>query len=194
MDAPFPEDDQLLALLKASDRHVFNLIYKKYWKKFYRIALYHVKSSEVAKDIIQDLFTSLWVRREDLTITKGLDGYLSSALKYQILNYIRNQSLHQSHHTLILKQSSALSHSTEEQIHFQQVTDAVQDQIQKLPERSREVFELSRNEGRSLKEIAQLLQISPKTVEVHMSKALRLLRIGLREFLYVFVFISIGGF
>lgn len=84
-------DEQLLKLLINGDRKAFESIYKKYWPLLLDSAYKRVKSREVAEEIIQDLFTYLWCKREEIQITHSFSCYIHTALKYRIFNFIRKE-------------------------------------------------------------------------------------------------------
>jgi RNA polymerase sigma-70 factor (ECF subfamily) len=82
------DDSELTHLLCDGNREAFNEIYERYWLKLYMASIKRIKSSDDAKDIVQDLFISLWMKRESLVINKSLSSYLYTAIKYKVINYI----------------------------------------------------------------------------------------------------------
>ena len=129
------------------------------------------------EDIVHDIFTSIWIRREELNI-QSLEAYLATAVKYKILEFL-NKTINRT--TPITDESSIDAHSPADQLEVQIMNRLLQDKIRLLPEKCRIVFEQSRLEGKSNPEIARDLNISRKTVEKHISSALRQLRLSLRE-------------
>jgi RNA polymerase sigma-70 factor (family 1) len=184
MHQPFPPDEsQAIASLRLGDREAFRRLYDLYWEKLYVVAYRRLRDREVAEELVQNVFTNLWVRREKLAIEKSLSAYLGSSLKYEVLNHLRAQAV---------RERYAQEHAppegvefTQQQLSFEELYERMNREINKLPEKCRLVFTLSRMEGYSNQEIADELDISTKTVEAHMSKALKSLRTGLGEYLPV---------
>lgn len=185
-DYPTYSDEQLLALLKEDDQQAFEQLYSRYWKKLFTLAFHKLQSRQDAEDIVHDIFASLWVRRHELNI-QSTEAYLAVAVKYKILEYF-NKAIH---HTLPVPEelpastgAGQLTNKLESEI----LARLVQEKVQQLPEKCRIVFEQSRIEGKSNPEIARDLNISRKTVEKHISTALRQLRLSIKDFLSGFLF------
>jgi RNA polymerase sigma-70 factor (family 1) len=181
MYASYPEV-ALLDALRADDEGAFAEVYKRYSFRLFTVAYQKLKSREVAEELVQDLFENLWARRASAQIEQ-LDHYLFSAIKYRIINYIKTQKLHAGHQ-LYLRLSGTENHAeTEETLALNDLTAALLAGVQGLPEKSREVFQLSRLEHYSVSEISVRVNLSEKTVEYHLTKSLKLLRRYLRDFL-----------
>ncbi|MBC8112588.1 MAG: RNA polymerase sigma-70 factor [Verrucomicrobia bacterium] len=183
MNAVYENPAELLALLKAGDENAFTHIYEQYWEKLYAMAYNRLKSKELTEEIVQDIFTELWLKREVITIQKNIEAYLVASLKYKIFNHIRHLKVKQTHIQHVKNSSDNLEDTTWQQVSFEELYAKMENELNQLPEKCRLVFTLSRHEGYSMKEIAQELDISPKTVEVHIGKALKILRIGLKDYL-----------
>jgi RNA polymerase sigma-70 factor (family 1) len=173
-------DEQLLALLKESDQQAFEQIYSRYWKKLFALAHHKLKSRQDAEDIVHDIFASIWMRRSELHI-QSLEAYLATAVKYKILEYF-NKSIHQSLPAAEETLADMATVLPSDQLDHQFLSRLVEEKIHLLPEKCRFVFEQSRIAGKSNPEIARELNISRKTVEKHISNALRQLRLSLKEF------------
>lgn len=176
-------DEQLLALLKNGDQLAFEQIYSRYWKKLFTLAFHKLQSKHDAEDIVHEIFASIWVRRLELQINL-LEAYLAVAVKYKILEYFDKAI----HHTPVSDESHANLATTlpSDQLDARILADLLSQKIQQLPEKCRIVFEQSRLEGKSNPEIARELNISRKTVEKHISTALRQLRLNMKDFLSAF--------
>jgi RNA polymerase sigma-70 factor (family 1) len=181
MYASYPEAT-LLDALQAGDEAAFAEVYKRYSFRLFTVAFQKLKSREAAEELVQDLFENLWTRRATAQIEQ-LDHYLFSAIKYRIINYIKTQKL-RAGYQLYLQVSGAGKHTeTEETLALNDLTAALLAGVQGLPEKSREVFQLSRLEHYSVSEISVRVNLSEKTVEYHLTKSLKLLRRYLRDFL-----------
>ena len=188
MANPLPLDESTaIARLRQGDRKAFTLIYEQYWEKLFVVAYRRLHDREAAEEMVQNVFTALWARRERLAIEKSLGAYLGSSLKYEVLNHLRAQAVRERYAQEQLVTAPAGSDDTGQLLSFEELRQRMDEEISKLPEKCRLVFTLSRLEGFSNKEIAEQLEISPKTVEAHMGKALKTLRNGLDEYLPVLV-------
>jgi RNA polymerase sigma-70 factor (family 1) len=172
----------LLDALRAGDEGAFAEVYKRYSFRLFTVAYQKLKSREVAEELVQDLFENLWVRRATTQIEQ-LDYYLFSAIKYRIINYIKTQKLRDGYQLYLQVTASEKNTETEESLALNDLTSAFLAGVQGLPEKSREVFQLSRLEHCSVSEISVRVNLSEKTVEYHLTKSLKLLRRYLREFL-----------
>jgi len=178
-------DQDLLFLFEDDAEGIFKEIYKRYWAKLYAAAYRRVKSKEVSQEIVQDIFTALWLNREKLDIQSSLTGYLLSAVKYRVLNYFEKEMVRRNYRSLILGAPESGVNFTEESVFYEDLTAQLEQQVAGFSPKCREVFELSRNRYKSNKEIAELMNISVKTVENHLTKALHILRMQLKEVMLV---------
>ncbi|MBC7922503.1 MAG: RNA polymerase sigma-70 factor [Ferruginibacter sp.] len=184
MSAALPDDAQLAARLKAGDRDAFVVIYQRYWEKLYAFAYARLQSKEAAEDIVQDIFIRLWSHRAERNI-ENLNAYLSASLKYEVLDHFRSQSVHRKHDRNLAESLGRSIDHTQDILGFDELYRELQKGLEHLPEKCRLVFEMSRNQGLPTKEISRQLDITPKTVEFHISKALKILRLKLKDFLYL---------
>jgi RNA polymerase sigma-70 factor (family 1) len=177
-------DEILVKLLKVSDEDAFRQIYNRYWKPAYFTALKKTHNKEVAEELVQNIFLGLWERRESSSIEQ-LNAYLNTAVKYQVLNYIKSSIIKQRHSVLLRKQPELAEDDSDSVLIMHELSAAIENAINQLPEKSRVIFRLSRFENRSIKEIAQLLSVSEKVVEYHITKSLKAMRLELKDFIFV---------
>lgn len=175
-------DEQLLSLLQQSDEKAFEVIYERYWKRMLAMAFLRLQRIDEAEDVVQDVFTSLWQRRDQHSI-QSLENWLSTAVKYKIINRV-NRLLKKEVSTGEMEDTS-YTDATIEQRFLDQV---IATEISRLPEKCRIVFQYSREQGFSNSQIAQRLNVSEKTVEKHITSARRRLSLQLRQFLSSFLF------
>lgn len=173
-------DQQLLGLLQTSDHQAFNEIYRRYWDKLYYLAAKKLQEFNEAESIVQDVFVDLWQRREQLRIYESLEGYLVVAVKYRIINFLARQDRLRSYRQHLRTQHSISDTATEEWLSFDDLQDWLLKMVSRLPEKCRLAYQL-REEGFSQKEIAQQMQISEKTVETHISRALKAIRASISQ-------------
>jgi RNA polymerase sigma-70 factor (ECF subfamily) len=176
-------DVQLTGLLELGDIGAFEEIYNRYWLKLYSAAYKRLKERETSKEIVQEFFTSFWINREQLKIQTSLQGYLFTSIKYLVLNYKRAEAVRNSYAEILQMVNSGFDNSTEENYYYKELLERVEVEVNHLPPKCRNVFELSRKQYKTNKEIAQLMGISEKTVENHLTKALRYLRVNLNSIL-----------
>lgn len=174
-------DDELARLLKKDNISAFEEIYNRYWSRLYNAARKRINHAEVCQEIIQDLFTSLWLGRKKLRIHATLAGYLLTAVRYKVFNHIEKEVVRRNYRESLPDEFHRIDNSTEETVLLNDLNQQLEEEITLLPEKCRRVFELSRKEQKTNKEIALELNISEKTVENHITKALRLLRAGLKD-------------
>jgi RNA polymerase sigma-70 factor (ECF subfamily) len=167
-----------------------NRLFLQYSRPLFYYALKFV-DEEVAKDIVQDVFLKLWADK-GLHVSKSLDGLLFTMTRNKCLQHLEKQKIrinYQQSSGLRLKEDEILFYSSEaSSLIEQELQEQLQKAIESLPEKCREVFLLSRYHEKMNKEIAAELGISIKTVEKHMSGAMKLLRIALKDYLPLFLF------
>ena len=173
------KDNKIFEKLNAE---AFEAIYFHYSKKVYRICLSYTQNTELSQEMTQDIFTSLWERKDELVITESYEKYLTKAAKFQVFQYFRKKAVEMKYQQRIEVELCNVSNCTENQIFYDSLTDEVTQIMDRLPCRCREVFEMSRTKGMTNSQIASSLLISVKTVEKHLTKALSVFRKSLKEF------------
>ncbi len=151
-----------------------------HWEKLLAYCQHYTKERDASQEILQDIFCTLWDRRNATEINVPITHYLFSAARNKIARYYRDKyrdERHREHAAFLFKEET---HNTEETIHHQDMQRRISELVNRLPERCGEVYVLSRDEGMAIREIAGKLSISEKTVETHLTKALKFLRRHLR--------------
>jgi RNA polymerase sigma-70 factor (family 1) len=184
-------DVELIELFELGDINAFEEIYNRYSLKLYAAAYKRLKERDTAQEIVQDFFTSFWINRQQVKIQTSLQGYLFTSIKYLVLNHKRATAVRNSYAEILLMVNNSLDNSTEENYYYKELLERVEAEVTHLPPKCRNVFELSRMQYKTNKEIAQLMGISEKTVENHLTKALRYLRVNLNSLLLlVFLYLQ----
>lgn len=181
MEYKLLSDELLMKLLLVGDGGAFEEIYRRYFNKLLRTAQFKIQSKEIAEELLQDLFISLWEKRDKIVI-ENLEAYLSTSLKYLIINHIRRQIL-QDRFIEYAANKNEPAETVDESIAFNELSIAIEKSIEKLPEKTRQIFTLNRLEYKSVKEISEQLSIPERTVEYHITQGLRTLRVNLKEFM-----------
>lgn len=175
-------DTELLALIKNDDDHAFAEFYNRYSKKIRALAFSKVSSLEATQEIVQDIFSDIWERRHSLDI-HAVPNYLSVAVKYKVINYIKSTISFRKHSNFYKAFVKISEEETLKAVQYNDLTTALEEGVQKLPEKTKLVFKLNRLEGKSIAEIAVRLNLSEKAIRYHISRSLKELRFHLKEFL-----------
>ena len=172
---------ELLEMLQNNRSDAIDLLFRRHYRFVCKAAYRILPDGHLIEDMAQDVFFELWKKRESLNITTSVRAYLKRAVINKTLNYIRGQRMKfsdiEDHTNQMSLPANALSDLQDEELKA-----VLHKAIDDLPERCRIVFTLSRFEEYSYQEIATELEISPKTVENQISKALKLLRIALEKY------------
>ncbi len=174
-------DEELISCLIEGNQKAFEAIYRRYWYRLFGVAFHEIGTKEEAEEILHDVFESLWCRREEASI-RNLSAYLVVAVKHRITNYIKSCITQRKYQEYLILNEIQQSYATDEIVHFSDLSKAVDEVMKKLPERTSEVFRMSRFENLPVKEIASKLNISEKGVEYHITQSLKLLREQLRVY------------
>ncbi|SKB49550.1 RNA polymerase sigma-70 factor, ECF subfamily [Sphingobacterium nematocida] len=175
-------DRDLVSLLKTGDREAFAQIYERYAMILYYKVNQVLRDEEASKDIIQELFTYVWEKSDKLKEDQNLSGYLYIASRSRVLNLIKKGNTRSDYLTEVANYSVNITDETTEKLDEKELFLLVASEIAKLPEKMREVFQLSRIEDLSHKEIAERLNISETTVKKQVQNALKILRDRLSKF------------
>ena len=169
-------DQDLLNAMKQDDSQSFNEIYKRYWKGLFTFANNILEDQGACEDIVQDIFTQLYLKRKEVFIT-NLKSYLFQAVKFQAIKHLRRNKLHQRHidRLDIIK----FANQTEQSIDFKELDFFIKDSLLQLQDRCGQIFRMSRYEYLSHEQIAEKLGISTQTVKNQITKALNHLRANL---------------
>lgn len=169
-------DEELIRLLNNDNREAFEELYQRHWFHLYQAAFYILQETAASKDIVQDIFIWLWEKRSTLAIS-NIKGYLKAAVRFKAANYIRSGNIRESFFDDLSKITrSELATSPDDDLSLKELKNIIHQAISQLPDKCREVYLLSRNEGLSNRQIAERLGISIKTVEAQMSIASKRLR------------------
>jgi RNA polymerase sigma-70 factor (family 1) len=174
-------DDELLKLMTQDHREAFNEIYERYSVKLYLTAFKRLRSEDDAKDMVQDLFLSLWLKRQSITIKTSLSAYLYTAVKHKVINYAESNIVRGNYLNSLNKTLIEYDNSTHDTIVSRDLEQHIDFGIDRLSPKMKMVFELSRRENLSVNEIADRLQLSEQTVKNQISKALKILRVHVSD-------------
>lgn len=164
-----------------SDERALRQFVDQHWEKLLAYCQHYTQDREASGEIVQDIFFTLWDRRNHVQIHVDIEHYLFSALRNKITRYYRDKYRDERRHENVISTFQEETSNTEQTVHHHDIQRRVSELVTKLPERCGEVYVLSRDEGLAIREIAGKLSISEKTVETHLTKALKFLRKHLRN-------------
>ncbi|MBL0136244.1 MAG: RNA polymerase sigma-70 factor [Chitinophagaceae bacterium] len=170
--------------MTKQDPSAFEQVFKTHFKDLHAYAITLVQDDAMAEEMVQQVFFKLWERAGKLTISGSIAAYLYRAVHNESLNYIKHQKV-KAVHQLYVAHSMKDNHesSASKKLLTSELEKKIQEALNELPEQCRTVFQMSRFEELKYAEIAERLDISVKTVENHMGKALKMLRARLVDFL-----------
>ena len=172
----------LIEKMVKGDREAFNKIFRHFYTPLVRFCFRFVADSDVAAEIVQDLFVKLWTNREKLNINTSFESYLLRAVRNSAITYINKERSH-AETNLKVYTEQVENNDPSEELQTKNLERSYREVLAAMPEKRREVFLASRFEGLKYAEIAEKLGISVKTVEAHMGAAIKQLREGLKEFI-----------
>ena len=170
-------NEDLIHLIKKDDKLAFEELYNRFIERLYLQSYFITKNEDSSKEIVQELFIKIWEKRQQLPIDINVDAYLFIANKNNTLKYISREK----HHLDIFQLNIENLVQYELSLSFKELQTIIDEEIQNLPKKMREVFIYSRSEEYSYKKIASLLNISEKTVKKQISNALKILRFKLQK-------------
>jgi len=178
-------DAELVDLLKTGDQLAFNEIYRRFKAPLYVHAYNKLRNTEEAKDIVQELFTKLWNKRDKLTLTNDLISYLYAAVRNHVFRQIERKGLESNYLSSIQLSVNSGNNVTDHMVRENMLSAMIEREINALPPKMREIFVLSRKAKLSHKEIAEELGIAEPTVKKQVNNALKILRVKLGIVVYL---------
>ena len=176
-------DSLLIERLQKRDEAAFEQVFKTNYKSLHVYAFTMLKDDAVAEEMVQNVFFKLWERTENLTITGSVEAYLYKAVHNESLNYLKHLKVRKEHQLYVSHRMKGENESAARKLRVKELEVRLNQALNDLPEQCRTIFQLSRFEELRYREIADRLNISVKTVENQMGKALRILRTKLVDFL-----------
>jgi len=184
------KQQELLQRIAQDDHEAFKAVFQLYYPPLCSFAQRFVRSRDIAKELVQNIFEKLWKKRYELTIHTSLKAYLYRGVRNQSLDYLKHQE--------VVRRWEEESQSVEftqkwidEEFHHEELLRTVERAIESLPDRRRLIFTLHWSEGLTYREISDVLGLSIKTVEAQMGRALKTIRSLLSDYLPLFAFLSL---
>jgi len=176
------QKNDLIAGLRSGDKKIFKEIFDAYYEPVVRFCMQRTGNQQDAEEIAQDIFVMLWSKREEMSITSSLSGYIFRSAKNRIINLSQHEKVKISHREHVIARSNEGGYETD---HFteKEIGSLVKETVNSMPEKRKKVYLLSRKQGLKYAEIGEQMNISVKTVEAHMSAALTQLRFTLKDYI-----------
>ena len=172
----------LIGKMKTGDRESFNQIFRRYYAPLTRFCVRFVADTDQSAEIVQDLFVKLWTNRDKLTFNSSFESYMLRSVRNAAITYINKERAHAETNERIYTDESD-ANDPSETLQSNNLEASYRKVLASMPEKRREVFLASRYDGLKYSEIADKLGLSQKTVEAHMSAAIKQLREGLKAYL-----------
>lgn len=169
-------DMELAALLQAGDEAAFKVIYQKYWDKLLVVAGRRLGDIDEAEEALQDIFLNLWKRRDKFHLKVSFDHYFAVAVKFEVINRLAKRSREQQRNNAFAQEHAAHHEILPIRFDLATLQKQLEDTISALPPKCQLIFRMSRETDFTNKKIAERLHISEKTVEKHVTHALKLLK------------------
>lgn len=166
-------DAELFRQATLGDSHAFSVLYDRYWEPLLITATRVLRSSEDACDIVQDVFTSLWRRRETIVIEGSVAAYLHTSVRYHCIHQIERNITHRDYLPRFAEiLSSTTNSNADEVLQFKEFRHAIEEAVNLLPPKMQQAYRLSREQELTHRQIAQIMNISTETVKKHIQYAL----------------------
>jgi len=181
-------DEELMQEMKAGNMFAFDIIYKKYCKRLYKFGYSILKTQEETENLIQDVFLNLWENRHKVEKDSSVKSYVFTIAYNSAISILRKKA----RETTFIEYLKSLQVVNEEpsnvELEYNELTKKLDEIVQALPKRQKEVYRLHRVEGLKYNEIAERLGISVNTIENHMGRALKTIREKLRNYSLIVIF------
>lgn len=184
-------EKEILSKLQRGDTKVYEQLFQDNYRHLVLYAKKFVMDTEVARDLVQDVFIYLWDKRQKLTIDKSLSSYLFRAVHNAAINYLKKESTKENYvrQFLINLNEGSYQTSSSEDAHelvvHNELLESIESVVETLPEQCKTIFKMSRFRGMRNKEIAEVYSISPRTVETQLYRALKVLKENIKPNLAV---------
>jgi RNA polymerase sigma-70 factor (ECF subfamily) len=188
----FTEQQVTPALLKTGDITAFEMLFRTYYQPLCNYAYTFVQNRDEAEEIVQSTFLSVWEKRENLEIRTAVKPYLYAMVRNACLNVLKHEKIKQQHAAVELAVAEKSVESVTRTVMASELETKIYEAMEKLPQQCRLIFKLSRFEELKYSEIAEQLDLSVKTVENQMGKALKIMREQLKDYLPLLIVLMNG--
>ncbi len=184
-------ENELIVRLKAGDQTAFELLFHFYYPGLVMYSTQFTADRMEAEEIVQDFFVRFWQKHRQILLTDSLKSYLFLSVKNGCLNYLKHKKVEEKYIQKMAELSGQHIAYDPDLYVASELQEKVKNAIDLLPEKCREIFIMSRIQGLKNEEIAANLNISKRTVETQISKALKVLRVELKDYIGLMILLGI---
>jgi len=177
------KDQILYNGIKAGGKDTFQVLFEEYYLRLVIFAQKYLIDLDLSREIVQGFFVNLYEQRETITIQTSLKSYFYQSIRNRCLNVIKQENVRLAHHGKIRKILIDSENDWQDTMIESELANQIRQIVTNLPRKCRQVFKMSRQEGLSNKEISEKLNLSVRTVETHISNALKVLREKLEDYI-----------
>lgn len=175
--------------IKSGDEHTFESLFRAQYPVLCGYARKYVEDIDQAEEIVQEMFFNFWQKKDKVEINISLEAYLFRSVRNACLNYLKHLKIREEYRLATNDEIRKKEQEVHDHVVALELQERIENVIDQLPPERKKIFKMSRYEELKYKEIAEKLNLSVKTVEVQMSKALKFLRLHLSDFLSLFIII-----
>ncbi|MEO8960271.1 MAG: RNA polymerase sigma-70 factor [Ginsengibacter sp.] len=185
-------DNELLQLIAEGSDEAFTSLYRRYWEELFVTAAKALRDKEGAEDVIQDVFLSVWNRRNELKIEGSLAAYLHTSVRYKAIQYIEKNITRRDYLALLADVSvNFLPPKAVVNLQVKELEQIIESAVKNMPPKMQQAYRLSRQQHLSHKEVAEQMNVSAETVKKHVQHALRLIKSALQySLILIYLFIT----
>jgi RNA polymerase sigma-70 factor, ECF subfamily len=186
--------ENIIHRLRKDDKSAVDELFGYYYPRLYHFSKSILKIENDIDDILQEVFVKIWINRQKISNAETFNAYIFTITKNEVLNLIRSKLKDNAFKDKLYLKSVAKEYQYQNQLEFDEIKTGIDHIVEGLPEKRQQIFILSRTEGLSNKEIAQQLNISEKTVEDHITHAIKYIKRSLKDMgiiplLYFYLFL-----
>ncbi len=188
------DTEEIIRRLKSDDKSALDELFGHYYPRLYQFSRSILKIENEIDDILQEVFVKIWLNRQKIGNAETFNAYIFTITKNEVLNLIRKRLRDQTFRDQLFLRSVAEEYQLENQLEFEEIKTRIDQIVVKLPKKRQQIFILSRTNGLSNKEISDQLNISEKTVEDHITHAIKQIKRSMKEMgvlsiLYFYLFL-----
>ncbi len=169
--------------MQTGSREAFSALYEEFWEPLLNTATKVLRSADDAADVVQEVFLSLWNRRNELDVKGSLEAYLHTSVRYKCINFIE-KNLHQHDYLVLMKETAAHQNfqGADTDLMMKQLREAISRVVDSMPPKMQQAYRLSREQHLTHKQIAEQMGISQETVKKHIQHALEMIKIVIHDY------------
>ena len=170
------EEATLIKLLANDSEYALQLLYDRHRNRIYKLSTKFLKSPILAQEVVQDVFLKLWIMRREINANKPLEAWLFTVAKNTLINRFKKLSNEWNELTMYTNKAAVTEENTDSRILTAELKQHINNAVNQLSEKQKEVYQLAKIEGYSYNEIASKMHISPLTVKTHLTRAVESIR------------------